>query len=93
MNTHNCDASSQQQVNFGDNSPNFISNTIPCGDDQPTENLVSYHQDTLGEDASVYPPLPEQHYHIHPQEVGCQASVSDINQVTIIKEAKKLSLP
>jgi hypothetical protein len=79
--------------------------TIPHGDDLSTNDYHVFSQDMLPEDG-YSPPLPHNqhnqevdpdlHYHgrqqVH-QDVGCQVSSSHITPVTVIKEAKKLTLP
>jgi hypothetical protein len=90
---------SSHQVVFGDTSA-FVSNTIPRGDDQPNDTPQIYPQEIPGDDTSINPSIIKQphdtsyhHHHPYPRDAGCQVFASNLNPETVIKEAKKLSLP
>jgi hypothetical protein len=92
------------QVNFAPN-PATTPTTVPRGDDQSPHDSQIYSQDIVDYNCFIHPSIHEQHYHhidhdtthhchhIHYQDTGCQVSSSQLNLVTLVKEAKKLSLP
>jgi hypothetical protein len=96
---------SSQRALF-DANPTFVSNaTIPLGDDPPTHDFLFHPQETSDNDSSTHPLMSDQHpqningesspyqHQLHHHDAGCQVSLCELIPVTVIKEAKKLSLP
>jgi hypothetical protein len=81
------------------------SSTIPWSDDQSSHDSHIYFQDISDDNSSIHPSVHRQYHHnldnenTHAhhqgqfQDAGCQVSSSQLNPVTLVKEAKKLSLP
>jgi hypothetical protein len=89
-----------------DGNPNFASTaTVPLGDNPPTHEFLFHPQETADNGVSSHPLMSAQHpqnvdgesspsqHQLYHHDAGCQVSSCELNPVTVIKEAKKLSLP